>query len=313
MDSAEGERALGWLTNRGLSRETISKYGFGYNPVDKYEESFMWGLDKKVWLPRGITIPWLIGGEVWRVNIRRPVKSGDSNKYIGPAGFTNGLFNADCIQANLPIVLLEGEIDALTIQQAAGDLVCAVATGSTSGSRRAKWIARLAMAPQVLVAYDADENGAGDKAADYWSGTLSNARRWRPLWLDVNKMAQDGVDIRAWVQAGLDPPAQELQAETEPTIEPVIIKTEAVFRAHGGDRRSEQFKSNNCNTEKIEERGNTAAMVEIQALMAKKALWSHETARLRTLATELGITIQMQRHDLTSGEVETYTLGDCIA
>jgi hypothetical protein len=39
-----------------------------------------------------------------------------------------------------PVVLVEGEFDALTVQQVAGDRAVAVATGSTSGSRRPAWV-----------------------------------------------------------------------------------------------------------------------------------------------------------------------------
>ena len=99
------------------------------------------------------------------------------------------------------LVLVEGEFDALTVQQEAGDLVTAVATGSTMGARRVKWLARLAPVPLVLVAFDADE--AGEQAARYWTDGLEQARRWRPYWEDVNTLATDGVDVPAWVQAGL--------------------------------------------------------------------------------------------------------------
>jgi hypothetical protein len=99
---------------------------------------------------------------------------------------------------------VEGEIDALTVLQAAGDLAVAVATGSTGGARRAKWVAQLALAPLVLVAFDNDKNLAGDLAAAWWLGVLPNARRWRPVaGKDVNAMHTVGIDVRAWVQAGL--------------------------------------------------------------------------------------------------------------
>jgi hypothetical protein len=101
--------------------------------------------------------------------------------------------------------MVEGEIDALTIQQTAGDLVVAVATGSTAGSRQAKWLAQLAIAPLVLVAFDVDANQAGDRAASWWLQVLDNARRWRPeTYKDVNAMHTAGLDVRKWVQTGLN-------------------------------------------------------------------------------------------------------------
>ena len=97
--------------------------------------------------------------------------------------------------------MVEGELDALTIEQEAGDLVTAVATGATGGARRMHWLARLALCSVVLVAYDAD--AAGEAAAGYWLEVLDNGRRWRPYWEDVNAMAQDGADVRAWVAVGV--------------------------------------------------------------------------------------------------------------
>lgn len=197
----EGARALDWLRGRGLVDDAIRAASLGYNPADVYEKPEAWGLerDKDVWLPRGITIPWVIAGEIWRVNIRRP--AGDP-KYYGPPGYSNGLYQADRIMPDRPAVLVEGEIDAWTVLQCAGDIAAAVATGSTSGSRKTKWVARLTLASVVLVAFDVDD--AGEHAAEYWLEALPNARRWRPYWNDVNTMLQDGADVRAWVAAGLN-------------------------------------------------------------------------------------------------------------
>lgn len=198
--SEKGERALSWLRGRGLRDETIRAGRFGYNVVDRHEKPSLWGIrhDKDIWIPRGITIPWVLNGEVWRLNVRRPA---GEPKYAGPAGSSNGLYLAYLIRPGFPVMLLEGEFDAWTVMQAAGDVCAAVATGSTSGSRLMKWIARLSLASSVLVGYDAD--AGGEKAAKYWTQALPNAIRWRPYWGDVNQMLQDGADVRAWVEAGL--------------------------------------------------------------------------------------------------------------
>lgn len=214
--SDAGSRALAWLEGRGLDGGHIAAAGLGYNDSDRYDPFDAWGLepdpDKKgLWLPRGVTIPWEINGDLWRVNIRRPV---GKPKYFSLAGFSNGLYLADLVGSAKPVVLVEGEIDALTICQYAGDVTTAAATGSTGGSRLARWIARLALAPVVLVAYDNEPN-KGDKAAVYWIDALPNAKRWRPYWSDANQMAQDGADLRAWVLAGLGELGTSAPAETE--------------------------------------------------------------------------------------------------
>jgi hypothetical protein len=213
--SPTGERALAWLHQRGFTNETIHWAQLGYNSTDLYEERSQWGLPpttnrrgkpQKIWVPRGIVIPWQINGELWRLNVRRPLSERQMAmgmaKYIGPAGSSNGLYNADAINWQRPVILLEGELDACIVQQWAGDLVTPVATGSTSGSRRIPWLARLALAPRVLVAYDNDT--PGELASHFWIDALTNAVRWRPYWADANRMAQDGADVRAWILAGME-------------------------------------------------------------------------------------------------------------
>jgi|GEM_PF-687854 len=68
----EGQRALGWLRRRGFTDATIRAARFGYQG---YDERF--DLDgQRAWAPRGIVIPWFAEGQLWRVNIRRPVEPG---------------------------------------------------------------------------------------------------------------------------------------------------------------------------------------------------------------------------------------------
>lgn len=203
-----GAKALSWLMGRGLSEDTITRGGLGYHAGSpEYEDRAAWGLPeelndngnpKRVWLPRGVVIPWVVGDDVWRVNIRRPV--GDP-KYIGATGYGNALYDADQLTTDRPAILVEGELDALTIKQVAGDLLTPTATGSTGGARRARWLARLALCPRVLVAFDADK--AGEEARQYWLAVLPNGRYWRPFWGDANKMLQTGGDLRGWIAAGL--------------------------------------------------------------------------------------------------------------
>ena len=98
-------------------------------------------------------------------------------------------------------MIVEGEIDALTREKCACDLVAPVAVGSTGGSRRTRWIARLALPPCVLVAYD-NEPDKGDVAAKYWLEALQNAKRWRPYWNGANAMATDGAHVWRWMEGG---------------------------------------------------------------------------------------------------------------
>jgi DNA primase len=194
-----GERALSYLHGRGFHDGTVRAARLGFNSSDVRESPQTWGLPtdrKQVWIPRGIVIPWRLAGSLWRLNVRRPT---GTPKYIGPAGSSNGLYGSDGIRPDCPVVLVEGEFDALAITQEAGDLVAAVATGSTHGARHPRWQSRLAHASTVLVAYDDDE--AGDTAAQWWLSVLPGARRCRPTSHDVCEMLQDGGGVRSWVKA----------------------------------------------------------------------------------------------------------------
>ena len=194
----QGARARKWLRERGLGEETMHLALLGYNPHDRREPARKWGLDQEtdIFIPRGITIPWMIDSDIWRFNVRRPA---GTPRYIGPAGSSNGLYNVDDIVANYPVVLVEGEIDALSVMQATS--IPAVATGSTSGSRRQRWLVSLMKASTTLIAFDCDE--AGEKAAAFWYEALPNGRRLRPYWDDANKMLQDGIDLKQWIGQGL--------------------------------------------------------------------------------------------------------------
>jgi hypothetical protein len=220
--SDEGVRARDYLHKRGLNDGVLRRFNVGYNPVDVYEDHAAWGLPcpdqgtHRIWIPRGVTFPWVVDGTLWRLNVRRPLTpsqiAAGQAKYIGPAGFANALYNADSLRARSgqynPVVLVEGEIDALTIAQACGDEIAAVATGSTAGARRKQWIWRLAQAPVVLVAFDWDKGsdnfspGAGERAAAWWLNALPNAQRLRPLLHDVNSLP-DPEEVRGWIARAL--------------------------------------------------------------------------------------------------------------
>lgn len=206
----DNRAGLDYLHGRGLTDETIGFAGLGYNPRDLKDRAARWGVVNRetIWLPAGVVIPWQVDGAFHRVNIRliRPRRdaNGGELKYIGPAGWSqsNPIYNADGMTPGKPILLVEGEFCALTVEQEAGDLVNAVATGSKDAGRAGRWLARLAAAPLVLVSFDA-EPGKGDAAARRWLDLLPNAKRWRPLLKDVNDMHRAGLSVRQWVESGV--------------------------------------------------------------------------------------------------------------
>ncbi|MEO8392921.1 MAG: toprim domain-containing protein [Chloroflexota bacterium] len=85
------------------------------------------------------------------------------------------MYLADQIQPGLPLVLTEGEFDALTAWQVGWDEVSAASIGSASNRRiNRRWYGKLLAAPHLPVCMDADE--AGVQAATKIAA-LSNAVR----------------------------------------------------------------------------------------------------------------------------------------
>lgn len=127
--------------------------------------------------------------------VQRPTKH-----YQVPGG-SNSIYHADTVQPGRPVVLVEAALDALAIQQAAGDRCAAVATGTTGG-RSVRWCARIVPATPVLLAYDNDQGGNAPRT--YWQAVLGpKAFVWRPYLDDPAAMVAHGMDVRGWIEAGL--------------------------------------------------------------------------------------------------------------
>ena len=120
------------------------------------------------------------------------------------AGGSNGLYLADILKRRkrAHTILVEGELDALSIFQTCRDLVHVVATGTTQGGHLPRWLSLLAQQEKVFVAFDAEDKG--DIAAKWWLSRLPNARRLRPWWHDASQMLQDGANLRDWICTGIE-------------------------------------------------------------------------------------------------------------
>jgi len=220
----ESVKALAYLHARGLKDETIKKARIGYCPLMPDGRWYMgtfeqWGLDPEqltesqlakggVKVPNGIVIPWFCNNQLWKIAVKRPGQEMDYGQVMGSS---EGLYNVDAIQYGELVMMVEGEIDALSVIQEAGDLVNCVATGSAGKGRLGKWIAEIGLASFILQSFDEDE--AGDSGAEFWLKLFEKiCIRWTPgLWKDVNEMLQkqlsgenDVCTLRQWVQYGID-------------------------------------------------------------------------------------------------------------
>lgn len=203
------EIGLDYLYRRGLMSETIHKAGLGYIPphVRRPLSGTICGLDHTIYLPHGIGIPWRIGDTMVRYQIRRFRPRNDGQKMSQVPFPDNAKPNplylpAATLEPVRPTVLVEGEIDALSIWQAAGDLVNVAATGSVAWARTMRNAITLAKSSIVLLAFDGDT--ADEGAANYWHDILPATRRiYVPFGKDANELLQIAGNsvARQWIES----------------------------------------------------------------------------------------------------------------
>jgi len=166
----EGRQALAYLRNRGLTRETIKAARLGWTPcvmVPTREGD-------RCYQARGIAIPWFDGDRLALVKIRQP--EGRKPKYAETYRARPGIFpDPAVIKPGCPLVIVEGELDALLLGQELHDLAAVVTLGSASNKPARDILMAMLAAPVWYVAHDADK--AGDLAASGWP---ARAQRVRP-------------------------------------------------------------------------------------------------------------------------------------
>lgn len=188
--SEAGAKALQWLRDRGLTDDFIDTHDFGYNPRDwAVDHPDDWGLNEKLWLPRGITLPYLGQGQVWKIEIRRATNQ-KKDRYWNVKGSANALYGYEGLEFKGKTVVCEGVFDAVAMEQAMQEAgtsgIAVVATGSTNGACEERWIMKLSLCDSVALVHDNDEGG--DKAARWWKSRISEAKRWVPTSHDINEM-----------------------------------------------------------------------------------------------------------------------------
>ncbi|MBW2149254.1 MAG: hypothetical protein JRI22_19805 [Deltaproteobacteria bacterium] len=205
--SDEGSRMREWLAGRGLKEQSIKQALLGLILKDQWFERAHWGLPeeaagnghKKLWIPEGLVIPCVSNRCVQRIRIRssNPCQSG--KYYIVPGSSSSPLVCAtkECM------LVVESELDALLVNQEAGDLVGVVALGSAQVKPDNQTSEMLHRARIILVSLDNDESGA-KTFWEWWVKNFPNTKRWPVIeGKDPSEAYQNGLDIRAWVLAGL--------------------------------------------------------------------------------------------------------------
>lgn len=203
---------LSWLAARGIDADTAAAYRLGWNVgedgKDIYRARKAWGLEevlrddgrpKALWIPRGLVIPYIVDGVIYRIRIRRPDEGGP--RYYVLPGSSMAVMLVE--PARRAFVVVESELDAIACA-AATSLAGAVGLGSVAAKPDAAAAEVLSRAIQILNALDFDVAGA--KAMAWWSANFPRCDRWPvPMGKDPGEAVQMGTALKQWIEAGLPP------------------------------------------------------------------------------------------------------------
>ena len=177
---------------RGSRRTRSASLGLGYWLADERVEGIY--PDRKVWISRGIVIPWFNGSDVVLINVRRP--EGDP-KYLSMRGSHRGSLypTSSGIIAGKPLLIVEGEFDALLLGQELEGLASVVTLGSAGSKPSARVKNAMLRARPWIVAGDADK--AGEKSTNGW---LSRSDRCVRVCAPEGWQGLDG-GFREWTES----------------------------------------------------------------------------------------------------------------
>ena len=206
---------LKWLSARGIRKKTVEQFYLGWNPGKKEKDLFRprepWGLPtilkkngqkKRLWIPRGLVIPYFMDGKLRRVRIRRPGRD-EPRFYVIPGSVMDMMFLPD--SRARAIVVVEAELDAILIHQEAGDICGGLAVGSSSAKPHRVILDHLRKMAVILLSLDYDSAGA-KALTSWWLKYFPYAKKWPvPEGKDPGDAYKLGLDIAAWVRSGLPP------------------------------------------------------------------------------------------------------------
>jgi hypothetical protein len=177
----EGTKALAYLNNRGLDDATIKAARLGWTPGVMVP----YGDGDQCYRTQGVCIPWFDGSRLTRVKIRDP-DAPQARRYKEVFSYRPAIYpSPEVIRPGRPLIIAEGELDRLLLDQILGDLAGVVTLGSASARPDAQVLGLMMTATPWYIALDADV--AGDKAVGAWPPT---AIRVRPPegndWTDIH-------------------------------------------------------------------------------------------------------------------------------
>lgn len=196
--------ALTLIKNRGFSLDSIQKFKIGWNPISLSVEWLDETPKRKIWLPKGIVIPSFRDESLQKIKIRRTdwTPEDEFPKYLEIRGSVSAP-SIYTIAEGKPIVIVESELDAMLVQQEAGDLCNPVALGGVSKKPDEYLHSILAQARLILFSLDYDE--AGIKAFAWWKKQYKALFIWvTPFEKSVGDAFLKGLDVETWISLGIE-------------------------------------------------------------------------------------------------------------
>lgn len=251
---------LAYLAGRGLDLQAVQEYRLGWNPKDYYRHRTAWGLPedinettgkpKKLWIPRGIVIPSFAAGHLDRIRVRRTNEDLDAERqrtpdreplrYFAVPGSGNDIAVIGDPAARA-VAVVESDLDGYLLHHLAGDVVAVIPLTTASARPREIACRTLDGAVIILVALDSDPfkinqrtgfpEAAGANNWLWWKKHYSQSVRWPvPDGKDPGEAYASGVDLRAWILAGL-PISLHPKRQKQPAAEaPVVGSTDQTVR-----------------------------------------------------------------------------------
>ena len=197
-----------FLHERGLTDITIKRAHLGWNPTNQFPSREEWGLPtkfkddgqpSKLFIPAGLIIPYVKDKQIQKVKIRRHDPEDQQKYYIIPGSSPTPII----IGNSRDIMILESELDAILVDQEAGDVISSIALGSAQIRPDSSNEYMLKQAGTILVSLDNDEAGARAYWS-WWKKHFPQSKRWPvPYEKDPTEAYQKGLNLRDWVLVGL--------------------------------------------------------------------------------------------------------------
>lgn len=183
-----------WHANLGEKRR---EWWYSRGVMDPAIDQFLLGWDGERY-----TIPHLYRGQVFGVK-RRESEVKDyfaGTKYVAVKGSRPGLYNAEILRVENTVIVCEGEIDCILLNQYGFP---AVSSTNGAGTFKPEWTRLFTSVPNIKILYDNDEAGRNGAAL-----VKKHLRRARVVTLpggikDVGELVEDYDFPVTWLEANL--------------------------------------------------------------------------------------------------------------